>query len=484
MHNIKRILACVLTVCLTLAILAGLTQLTEKKEGYAKHAEFFDQEENYDVMFIGASPAMNGIYPMEMWKDYGIVSYNMAEAAHPLPASHWVMRLALEEKQPELVVIDCFRLNLEPKTTANFSLMHTSLDSFPMSRTKVEAIFDLLDDPYKYEAEEGESRGAINMLWNFSVFHSRWDSLTENDFRPQKSYGRGAITNTGIFYDEMEKISPEDKLAVEATGLEYLRRMIEHCQSRGIEVLLISMPFAANEEEQRLANFAGDIAEEYGLNYVNFLQMDLINYHTDMADNNCHMNPSGARKLTNWLGEYIQQNYDIPDRREDSRFAFWHEDYEKYNLAKNADLQARSELYNILMLLYGDGLDAVLHVKDKSLYNDSLVLELLGALNVDTESLNKNSDVIIIRNGGEQSAVLDNVLFDGAEHDSPVGKILPIRAENGAQIRLDEDLYFPIMEDRDCSIAIARNGVPVDYAGFDYVYDEAAGMIQQINIVR
>lgn len=484
MHNLKKIISCLVCLSLTLALLAGLTQLSVKKDGYAKHAEFYEQEENYDVMFVGASPAMNGIYPMEMWREHGIISYNMAQAGHPLAANYWIMRLALEEKIPELVVIDCFRLNLEPKTTANFSLMHTSLDSFPLSRTKIEAVYDLLDDPFKYDAEEGESRGAINMLWNFSVFHSRWDSLTENDFRPQKNYQRGAITNTGMYYDELVKVAPDENFTVEATSLDYLRRMVEHCQSLGIEVLLITMPFAANEEEQLVANFAEGIAQEYGVNYVNFLDMDLINYHTDMADNNCHMNPSGARKVTSWLGEYIQQNYNIPDRREDSPFAFWYEDYEKYNTVKNSNIAAQTELYNLLMLLYNDSLDAVIHVKDKTLYQDSLVLELLSALNVNTESLGENSDVIVIRNGGESSAVLDDYINSGSDTDSPAGKISLIRAEGGPQISIDGGVNFPVRESMDISIAIARNGAPVDYVSFNYVYDEEAGRIQQIEMLR
>ena len=36
----------------------------------------------------------------------------------------------------------------------------------------------------------------------------------------------------------------------------------------------------------------------------------------------------------------------------------------------------------------------------------------------------------------------------------------------------------------DISIAIARNGAPVDYVSFNYVYDEEAGRIQQIEMLR
>ena len=140
----KRFLSCLAALCLTGALLWGLTWLTQKKDSYAKNAEFFGQKADYDVFFVGSSRPMNGIFPMELWEDHGFVSYNWAQAGHPPPAYYWVMRLALDYKQPKLMVIDCYGMHFDAKTTAVFGLMHISMDSFPLSLNKIRAVRDML----------------------------------------------------------------------------------------------------------------------------------------------------------------------------------------------------------------------------------------------------------------------------------------------------------------------------------------------------
>ena len=72
--------------------------------------------------------------------------------------------------------------------------------------------------------------------------------------------------------EEHSYIPKEDKTEGGALSIAYLRKMIELCQSRGIEVMLVELPFPADEESQRLANGVTDIADAYGIHYINFLQ--------------------------------------------------------------------------------------------------------------------------------------------------------------------------------------------------------------------
>ena len=68
-----------------------------------------------------------------------------------------------------------------------------------------------------------------------------------------------------------------------------------------------------------------------------------------------HLNPSGARKVTEYMGRFIKENYNIPDQRENEEYSFWKEDYNEYidykieNLKKN-----NTKLNNYLMLLYDE----------------------------------------------------------------------------------------------------------------------------------
>ena len=134
---------CLVTAALLVAALAGLTKVLERKASYAKYAPFFAQEEDFDVLFMGSSHLLNSVFPMELWKDYGIVSYNFGGHGNQLATTYWVMENALDYTTPKLMVIDCFYLEYEMKTSMNFAQVHLSFDAFPLSRTKIRAAFAL-----------------------------------------------------------------------------------------------------------------------------------------------------------------------------------------------------------------------------------------------------------------------------------------------------------------------------------------------------
>ena len=478
MQTWKRILSCFAALCLTAGLLGGLTWLTQKKDSYAKHAEFFEQDAPYDVFFVGSSRMMNGVFPMELWEDHGIVSYNWAQAGHPPPAYYWIMRLALDYKQPKLMVIDCYGMHFDAKTSAVFGLMHISMDSFPLSLTKIRAVQDLMDDPSMTEEyNEGERRSAFNLLWTFPVFHSRWAQLTEEDFHPNKNLTRGAIANGDMYGTDFVRDDSQAGRVFDTVGVEYLRRAIEECQSRGIEVLMTFIPLFADAEQQAAARYAGEIAAEYGVDYLNFFDLDVANYHTDFADSAGHLNTAGARKITEYLGDYIVDRYGIPNHRGEAVYKNWDRDHALYTENKNEELRKQEDLYHYLMLLTRDTVDAALYVDDPGLFEDPIITELLQGLGVETDACTEKAKLILIRNGGERAAVLSAIPGPGEGIETAAGSL------TGGEPLVLNGIPIPRM-DGDLSITVSRKGEEIDRAAFNYVYDPARGAIQLLSTIR
>ena len=479
MQTWKRILSCFMALCLTAGLLAGLTWLTQKKDSYAKHAEFFEQEAPYDVFFVGSSRMMNGVFPMELWADHGIVSYNWAQAGHPPPAYYWIMRLALDYKQPKLMVIDCYGMHFDAKTTAVFGLMHISMDSFPLSLNKIRAVRDLMDDPSMTEEyNEGERRSAFNLLWTFPVFHSRWAQLTQEDFRPGKNYTRGAIANNDMYGTDFVRDDSQMGRAFDTVGVEDLCRAVEECQRRGIEVLMTFIPLFGDAEQQAAAAYAGQIAAEYGVDYLNFFDLDVADYHTDFADSAGHLNSAGARKITQYIGDYIAEHYGIPDHRGEAAYGNWDRDFALYTEKKNEELCTQDDLYHYLMLLTRDAVDAVLLVNDTALFDDPIAAELFSGLGVESDKLSKNAKLILIRNGGERAAVLEELPREGENAVTPAGTLT-----GGETLTLD-GMPLEISDDGDLCVTVMRDGKKIDRVSFNYVFDPVRGVIAPLETVR
>jgi hypothetical protein len=161
----------------------------------------------------------------------------------------------------------------------------------------------------------------------------------------------------------------------------YLRKMIELCQSKGIKVVLAEMPFIATHDEQRYANGVQTIADEYGIPYLNFLQIPgVVSRTIDMA-NKGHLNDSGARKVSYYMGQYLKDNYELPDRRNDPAYASWAEQFETFREDKVERIRDRKNLEKMLMLLMDRHINTYIRIRpDSKLYKRPVLRKLVWNL--------------------------------------------------------------------------------------------------------
>jgi hypothetical protein len=482
--RIKIIIGCIVIIFLIVSMLKYLTDLMERKSSDYKYADFFEQDKDFDVLFMGTSHVINAIFPMELWNDYGIVSYNFGGHSNQLATTYWVMENALDYTTPKVVVIDCLALESNTKCSNNFSYMHLSLDTFPITPTKIRAIIDLLNDPVLEENIENgtttagsEPRTKIGLLWDYSTYHTRWSELTQNDFEPSSSYEKGAESRIALTRNELNLIDKSKKIDGGTTGEIYLRKMIEDCQSRGIEVLLTYLPFPASEKQQMAANYCTDIASEYGINYIDFLDLNLINYQTDLFDENSHLNPSGARKVTDYIGNYLMENYNLSDQKNNELYSDWYTDYEEYTNLKNNNLANQKDIEVYLMLLSNDNVDITIDISNKQIFNNDGILELLKNIGVDVSTINESTDFIIIKNGGEQSITLDNFRTNNSMSDTIIGRVQIIydgESNKNYSLLVNDIEYLKSSSEEDedeanMQICVRRNGEVIDNVKFSYI---------------
>lgn len=426
----QRILGIIKVVCflsLLLLCLCGITRLFQRKTSVIKYADFFAQKEDFDVLFFGSSHVVNGIFPMELWEDYGIVSYNCGGHGHQLATTYWHMQNILEYTTPKLIVLDIFGMHYETKYAAAEQL-HESFDIMPISETKYRAVQDLFDNP---ESEDYASRWAY--FWDFNVYHSRWNDLKAEDFSYKVNCQKGAEARINVAEPMDYTIIGIDEVYAEDTiSQQYLCQIIEDCQERGIEILLTHLPYPAVVEYQQAANMTYKVAEKYDVPYIDFVHMNsVVEYDTDCYDKGSHLNPSGARKVTDYLGEYIMDNYEIPDRRKDEVYKQWHKDYDEYTQWKYEKLNEQTELDDLLMLLRDEELSACIYIAGSSGYlEDGQVHRLLdnavieGSLKKLVPATVNKSDYLLVIDRLQEKIWDFDLAQDKDTLDSSMGRVV------------------------------------------------------------
>lgn len=473
--NMKTFAACFGFLCLLAAVVGKTASIVERKDSYSKYLDFYEQEEPFDVLFLGTSHVIRGVFPMELWNDYGIVSYNMSNHAETLPETYWVLRNSLDYQKPGLAVIDLYKLPLNEKISADEETgellkeyLHDYMDSVPLSFTKLQAVWDLVPADQRME-----------FLFDFSMYHERWDALAQGDFVKERSLEKGAESYAGIVSAEAPPEVPADQMMEEDTlGKQYLCKMIELCQEKNIQVLLTYIPYGGMTAEDRMwANSGYEIAAQYGVPYVNLVEIeDLLDYEIDCSDSYSHLNVSGGRKVTEYLGAYIKEHFQIPDRRNDAACADWLTDYQNYMEEKIFNLSAEDDLHEYLLQLRDQSISCCYYIRpDSCIYEDGMAMKLLdniGGLQRLEEARERNESYLVLVDnyGGRVYELVGDEEFQESVRFGLFDYYVDENGEKQLHIEYSEDNYLTDSRERpsDLHVLVFDNatGEMVDKARF------------------
>jgi hypothetical protein len=352
--KIRLLVSVLFTAALFVIGLCSIMFLTENKQSPIKYRDFYHKDEQYDVFLCGSSHMMNTVYPMELWKDFGITSYNIANSTETVATSYWVLKNALDYKKPKIVVLEIFLAGDVKVMSGNEAFLHNFFDELPFSQNKIDALKDLLP----------EDQSIAEYLFPFSTYHSRWAELQEMDFQKDRNLNKGAGAMVGWFQGE-EVVFTKKKEAPSKTGVEYLKKIKELCDANDIRLVLLCSPYLAKKAEQRKHNAYYEVAKELGVDFLNLIDKEVVDYETDMFDRG-HCNSAGGKKVTDYLGNYLLSTFGADFFDDQTGKEAWNADYEEYAADLEKQLAAENNLYNCLIRLSHDRFACEITIKQGS----------------------------------------------------------------------------------------------------------------------
>lgn len=319
---IKKIVKTFVVIALFMLLGGGIGEVLSRQEAKYNYLPYINNPKEYDVLFFGSSHASDAYFPLFLWKDYNITSYNLATACDRIPSAYWKLRYALNENRPKVVVIDCAYMYYDEKY-GTVEMLHNFWDAFPINKIKIEAVYDLVDDNVE----------RLGLLSKFVMYHERWDSIDKvmfeapiSTWRYGSNYCIGHPEETVNFFHQVKEAVP-----INTDGSKYLAMMVKLCKERDVDVILTYIPFEGNEKSQNDANYARELAELYGVDYIDYSLENVVDENIsfyDKLDDNAHLNMIGSWQCTNYIGEYLTNKYtDINERNASEE---WEHNYSTY----------------------------------------------------------------------------------------------------------------------------------------------------------
>lgn len=307
----KQAIKSVLFIVTTLILVSIVSEILQLKSRTPVMDEFYRQDKNeIQVVCLGASHIMQAMSPMTMYKNHGITSYTFGTGNQLIESSSCILKEVYKTQQPEVVILEVGNLFYDDaeKAKKNNSLMN----QFHISENRLEvanAIAGYGDSPYK---------DTFMSFFPLYTYHSRWKELTSDDFYlfEKDNRTKGQLIYSDIYEKNVYKNTflSEDNdvepLQIPSKNTEYVRKIKELCDENGSTLLLVTTPsvFWNKQREKAVMN----LASELDVDYLNtFLpEGELFDYSVDMSDNN-HLNSGGAEKFTEYIAEYIEENYKV-----------------------------------------------------------------------------------------------------------------------------------------------------------------------------
>ena len=299
---------------------------------------YHEQEENVvDAVIIGSSGVDRFWNAAQAFEDYGMTVLPLSTDG----VSSWIMlnltKEAFRNQSPKLVIVDgrgFVRDVYEPSTNIDV-VSRRVIDILPFfSANRMDAIQRTVKTMRKVDPDSVPLLD-VSYFFSFIRFHDMWESEEfsfDNIGTDPSAYlgmymNKGAVISNEIHFSEgTDEREPLDDIS-EAC----LHELIDYLKGKDCEILFLITPHeAARPAFLRKYNTIQDIVEAEGIPCMFYTSKELMAEYGDIFDqkedfyNAGHTNYHGAQKFTALFAAYLDENYDLPDHREDPRCKSWY----------------------------------------------------------------------------------------------------------------------------------------------------------------
>ena len=329
----KKFIAIILSLVIALTGIFLVSKLLEPKymsgilEG-AMIQEYYDDPTDHNVVFIGDCELYENISPVYLWENYGINSYIRGSAQQLIWQSYYLAEETVKMEHPDVIVFNV--LSMKYNEPQNEAYNRMTLDGMKWSSSKVNSI----------KASMTDEENFIDYVFPILRYHSRWSDLSAEDF--EYMFHRDKVSFNG-YYMRVDVKAAEDvpegrPLADYQFGdnsYYYLDKLTKLCKDNDVELILVKAPtlypYWYDEWDQQIVDYAA----ANDLTYINFLELQDelgLDWSQDTYDGGLHLNLAGAEKLSDYVGQVLQEQHNVPDRRNEQELnQYWDEVIERYN---------------------------------------------------------------------------------------------------------------------------------------------------------
>lgn len=367
--KILRVIAFFLILATVLLLLNDMFEVTNTSFASKRFYTYTTFEENtVDAVFLGTSGIDRYWIASQGYEDYGITSYPLSTDAFPSWLYPYVIDEALSKQDAKVVILDVrafTQSNYDKKLSSLDVRARRVLDVLPaLSINRFKAAFKTMEIMNQVNLKQIEKdptqklkyqKFDISYLFSFIRYHQMWE---EEGYSLDSHLGNDPHLYGGFFLSERhvlkakkqkKKYDPDSQADLDPISEQALYDVIAHAKEKDIQLLFLDTPQCRGAIEGARANKVYEILEQENMDFVHYYSADSASGFSIDLDlkkdfyNSGHVNFYGAVKFTESFANYLKENYDLPDRRQDEKASAQWEGVHERLLNKIEDIKKKKE---------------------------------------------------------------------------------------------------------------------------------------------
>ena len=300
--------------------------ITENRFNYANYKfNNLNKVLKFDLLFFGSSKSYCAYNPTIFKNNLDVNTFNLAGQDQTLDVTSFVIDEALKKSKPKLIIVDVtesmfFIREEDSNYVKRKAFQFPIYDNYGLSVNKIKHIKNMYKGEQAFYAVSPLIRNHRNWMdvFNYNYKKSFLEDknnifLSNNGFLGTLQYLNKSDLKIAKDLDHASyKLIKTNNPRVGPKEIETLKNIKNLADNHDVEILFISTP-SIKEYYTNLSFYEEleQVFNELDANYLNlYRELDTILTPKDFKDI-VHLNYNGGYKISQYLSEYLKQNYDL-----------------------------------------------------------------------------------------------------------------------------------------------------------------------------
>lgn len=290
---------------------------------------YAEKEDSLDIILIGSSPTYSSVSTPMLYGEYGIKAYPLASNVQRPAAGLYLVKEAQKTQSPDLYIFEMRMYSSnEEGLTSHMAYTRGVTDNMKYSINRINAVNALVPDPTE----------RYTYIFDIFKYHSNWKMLTMKDQWGFLTYTKRDPLKGTLVSDQVGPaqkpdfdVKHQDPSPLDPAQEEALDNLLAYLKDNNLNALFYVSPYDMEGEEANRFEYIKKKVKAEGYPFLNmnkhYDDID-IDFEKDFSDYGTHTNAVGEAKCTKYLADYLTENYDFTDHRENEDDNTWPQAYD------------------------------------------------------------------------------------------------------------------------------------------------------------